>query len=302
MSNASPTGALEGYRHVYTHGHRLAVYDPTPDAADDNGQPPLVLLHGICMTPRIWPHVLPQAYAKRRCIAIGLPAHYPSRAPDRFEAQALTPAVFSEGMLAAVTSVLGDDARFDILGHALGGYAALAMAAAAPKRVNRIAAISPLVQGRYSGMLGFLQWLARNERFGRAGFSATLSTLGSTVRAARVSVLSATMRPRAFHSWPANGAVMRATVEDLHHGQRAHLRHVFAEIHEYDLRDQLARIAAPTLVMHGTSDPIVPFSQARIVSHRVEKAQFLRLNGIGHMPFGEATATFNQSINEWFAL
>lgn len=46
--------------------------------------------------------------------------------------------------------------------------------------------------------------------------------------------------------------------------------------------DQLPRIAAPTLVVHGTDDPLVPFACGQDVARRVRGAKLVGIRGMGH--------------------
>jgi pimeloyl-ACP methyl ester carboxylesterase len=50
---------------------------------------------------------------------------------------------------------------------------------------------------------------------------------------------------------------------------------------EYDLE----RIAAPTLVMHGSVDELVPFSHARLIAKRVANAVLVKVKKGGHLFF-----------------
>jgi pimeloyl-ACP methyl ester carboxylesterase len=46
----------------------------------------------------------------------------------------------------------------------------------------------------------------------------------------------------------------------------------------------LSRISVPTLVMHGSADVIVPPELGRQVAHEIPDAQFLLIEGAGHVP------------------
>lgn len=46
--------------------------------------------------------------------------------------------------------------------------------------------------------------------------------------------------------------------------------------------DQLPRIAAPTLVVHGLDDPLVPFACGQDVARRVRGAKLVGIRGMGH--------------------
>jgi pimeloyl-ACP methyl ester carboxylesterase len=51
----------------------------------------------------------------------------------------------------------------------------------------------------------------------------------------------------------------------------------------HDSYADLERIAAPTLVVHGTEDVMVPCANARLLAEKVPHAQLLELNGAAHL-------------------
>ncbi len=54
-------------------------------------------------------------------------------------------------------------------------------------------------------------------------------------------------------------------------------------------RDRLGRIAAPTLVIHGTEDPVFPFDHARALAREIPGAELLAVEHMGHEYFPPAT-------------
>ena len=54
-------------------------------------------------------------------------------------------------------------------------------------------------------------------------------------------------------------------------------------IHEApDRIDLLGHIAAPTLVVHGTADPVYPLAHARALAEGIPGAVFVEAPGLGH--------------------
>jgi pimeloyl-ACP methyl ester carboxylesterase len=47
-------------------------------------------------------------------------------------------------------------------------------------------------------------------------------------------------------------------------------------------RDRLASIRAPTLVIHGSADPMFPVAHGEALAHEIRNARVVRLNGAGH--------------------
>jgi len=63
----------------------------------------------------------------------------------------------------------------------------------------------------------------------------------------------------------------------------------FAAIQNHDLleaddkpREPLSSIAAPTLVIHGTADPVFPFPHGKALASEIPRARLLALEGAGH--------------------
>lgn len=66
-----------------------------------------------------------------------------------------------------------------------------------------------------------------------------------------------------------------------------------------DVRDVLSGIAAPTLVMHGAGDALVPVAQGRFLATGIEGARFVELPGADHVPWftnGDAVADKTQAF------
>jgi pimeloyl-ACP methyl ester carboxylesterase len=58
--------------------------------------------------------------------------------------------------------------------------------------------------------------------------------------------------------------------------------HQFAVASSPDRTDDLARITAPTLVVHGTRDPILPYAHGEATAKAIPGAKLLAIEGMGH--------------------
>ena len=102
--------------------------------------PPLLALHGWLDNARSFAQLAPRLARQRHVIALDLPghgrsAHLPAGAHYHF--------VDSVDAVLSAAAALGL-ARFDLLGHSLGGAVASLVAVAAPQRVGRLALIEAL--------------------------------------------------------------------------------------------------------------------------------------------------------------
>ena len=48
------------------------------------------------------------------------------------------------------------------------------------------------------------------------------------------------------------------------------------------MRDRLGEIRAPTVVVHGTADPMFPLAHGRALAAAIPGARLLALDGFGH--------------------
>ncbi|MDE2178153.1 MAG: alpha/beta fold hydrolase [Xanthomonadaceae bacterium] len=106
----------------------------------DPALPPLLALHGWLDNAGSFDRLAPRLATTRQVIALDLPGHGRS---GHLPAGAHYHFVDSVGTLLAAANALGL-ARFDLLGHSLGGAVASLVAVAAPERVDRLALIEAL--------------------------------------------------------------------------------------------------------------------------------------------------------------
>jgi pimeloyl-ACP methyl ester carboxylesterase len=70
---------------------------------------------------------------------------------------------------------------------------------------------------------------------------------------------------------------------------------------DHDLRDELAAVDVPALVMVGTHDPLTPPRMARKIVQHLAHAELVLLDGVGHMPMLEARNELDRLITEFAA-
>lgn len=85
--------------------------------------------------------------------------------------------------------------------------------------------------------------------------------------------------------WPLDGARLRAIGELAHErgpSPRGYLRHYAAVMATPDRRPKLRQVKAPTLVIHGSRDPLFPLRAARDMVRMMPDATLLPIAGMGH--------------------
>ncbi|WP_254515769.1 alpha/beta fold hydrolase [Novosphingobium sp. G106] len=78
------------------------------------------------------------------------------------------------------------------------------------------------------------------------------------------------------------------------------LSEAFSDI---DVRDVMAQVSVPTLVLHARDDAVAPFSAGRTMASTIRNAQFVVLESRNHllMPTEPAWARFVSSVEEFLA-
>lgn len=68
-----------------------------------------------------------------------------------------------------------------------------------------------------------------------------------------------------------------------------------------DLREDLPRVAVPTLVVHGATDRYCPEEWSREIAALVPGAEFAEIPGAGHLCLMSRAETFNRLVLRWLA-
>jgi pimeloyl-ACP methyl ester carboxylesterase len=111
-------------------------------------------------------------------------------------------------------------------------------------------------------------------------------------RAAVIDYLVEAERPYAARSRPFDEAAMRdlsGRVFDRSADIAAQLTNPFIVDAGDPWRERLAQVAAPTLVVHGTEDPLFPYGHARALANEIPGADLLALEQTGHEYVPRAT-------------
>lgn len=245
---------------------------PCPHQHRAGAGEPLLLIHGIGSSWRIWKPLLPALEARHDVLAISLPGFGASPPLDRTPTvPALADAVEEELDAAGVASP-------HIAGNSLGGWIAAELARRG--RARSVVAISP------AGL-----WTAREREYAKRSLKATrASSLRLAPHAERVT-RSAVMRTVLFLQVAARG--WKADPEEAAYAIRA-----FAGAPSFDatlewmmregnLAAGLDRIDRPFLVAWGTCDFLLPFRQAARWTRIVPGAELRELRRLGHAPIAD---------------
>jgi pimeloyl-ACP methyl ester carboxylesterase len=57
-----------------------------------------------------------------------------------------------------------------------------------------------------------------------------------------------------------------------------------AAVGAFELYERLPLISAPTLIVHGTGDPIIPARNGEVLASRIPNSEYIELKDVGHLP------------------
>lgn len=240
--------------------------------------PDLALIHGWAMHGGVWRGVADELARDFRLHVVDLPGHGRS-AP-------LAGATL-ESVAAAVAEVL--PSRAAVCGWSLGAQVAMRIALDHSARVSRLILVSGTPRFVREGDWPFGVGREVLEDFGQdleMNYEGTLKRFlalqarGSDRARELIQVLRAGLFERG-----------RPGLEAL----KAGLRILLAT----DLRNDVLRIAQPTLLIHGERDLLTPPAAGRWLSENLGDAQIALLTHCAHAPFLSDPGTFTESVREF---
>ncbi|MDQ3863467.1 MAG: alpha/beta hydrolase [Actinomycetota bacterium] len=188
--------------------------------------------------------------------------------------------------------------RVALVGTSMGGGAALSFALRSPQRIEKLVLVSSYGLGRDVpyGRLGYClahaplvaqmlyEILRRSRRSLRWGLRRIVYdprvVSDELVEEAR-SLLNQPASGRAFHSFR-KSEVGWGTLNT-------------------DLSDLLGELAAPTLLIHGDCDRVVPVAWSQRAHERIPGSELCVLRGCGHWPPRERPDEFNRAVANFLA-
>jgi 3-oxoadipate enol-lactonase len=239
--------------------------------------PPLFLLHAAGHDHRDFEAVIPALAARHRVLAVDWPGAHGSRsaAPDPPEsASTLLYAAVLDELVARLAP--GGAA---IVGSSIGGHAAVRLATARPERVRALVLVD-------SG--GFVPDSGVARAFCRVkGIPWVTARVEGAFARRHLRVRTATVRARL-------AAIEAARRDPTWARVTAAIWRSFARP-EADLRPLAPAVRAPTLLVWGRHDPVLPVAQGRLAASLIPGASLVEL-ATGHLPFAEAPEAFLAAV------
>lgn len=178
----------------------------------------------------------------------------------------------------------------DLVGWSLGGMLAMQLAAAQPERVARLALVS--TTPRFTAASDWPHG-SGSELF--AGFrDAVMTGTPKSLNRFFMLMLHGDAISRSDYN-----TIARAAVDRDKRISPAGLAEGLELLEQLDLRETVARIQQPTLVIHGDQDAIVPVGAGDWLAGELANARRERFSACGHAPFLTQAEQFNAILQTW---
>ena len=246
-------------------GTRLDVRDTGPKDA-----PAIVLLHGFASSLHTWEAWSGPLSKDHRVIRFDLPGSGlspPDSTGDYTDARSME-------LLVALMDRLGVD-RASLVGNSMGGRIAWTFAAEHPERVDRLVLVSPdgfASPGFEYGRKPEVPLAMKAMRF---VLPKPLVRMSLAPAYADPAALTDERATRYYDLLRAPGA-REAMIARMEQSMR------------FDPVERLSRIRAPTLLLWGEQDRLIPFSNAADYEKAIPGSVLVPLPGVGHLPQEEA--------------
>ena len=252
-------------------GLRVHLRDSAP--GDTSGKPVVLMLHGFGSSLHSYEAWAAGLAATHRVIRLDLPGAGLTGADpsgDYSDERGIE-------VLAALLTQRGV-VRATVLGHSMGGRLAWRFAAARPDRVDRLVLVAP-------------------DGFASAGFDyGKAPDVGVLAQLMTVALPKAVLRLSLAPAYAQPEVVMTDAVVTRYHdlmlapGVRPAIIARLQQLNLLPPEPLLRNIQAPTLLLWGESDQMIPIANAQDYLKALPNARLVALPGVGHVPQEEAAA------------
>jgi pimeloyl-ACP methyl ester carboxylesterase len=244
--------------------------------------PPILLVHGLGGRWQNWIENIPRIAGSHRVVAVDLPGFGRSQLP----VAPITIAGYAR-TLDRVCDLLELEAPL-VVGNSLGGVVIAELALRFPERVGSLAFVAAAC-------------LAPADLDSRAAQLALVAG-GRLASSLLRGPSGAVTRPRARHVVWATvlrhpTRIANDTLYELAGGVRPPgAAAALAALGAHDVSDELGAIEAPTLVVHGRDDVLIPCADAQLLASMIPGAELIVFDDTGHMPMVERPVPFDDAL------
>lgn len=257
------------------------------------GEPVLVLLHGFAASVFSWREVIPPLAEMGAVIAFDRPAFGLTERPMPGEWRGENPysPEAQPGLTVGLMDTLGVE-KAVLVGNSAGGAMAVLTALQYPERVEALVLVDPAIYSG-GGSPGWLRPILRTPQMRRLG----------PLLVRRIQEWGEDFGRSAWHD-PAKvtpeiwaGYTQPLKVENW---DRALWEMTIAS-HPLGLEKRLGEIRAPTLVITGDDDRIVPTEQSVRLAGELPNASLVVIPNCGHVPQEECPEAFLEAVKNFLA-
>ena len=264
---------------------------------------PLLMVHGLGGSALNWMAVGPRIATSHRALALDLAGFGQTPLHGRTATVGANTALVHE----FIEKVIGESVV--LVGNSMGGHIAVLEAAAHADSVHSLVLVDPAIPGPHVRrpqplMLGAMAALSI------PGLAQTL--LDRRVRAlGPEGLVKQTLALVCANPSRVDPQVVEAHVQltrEREHLGRQNARAFVQASRSIGLRmanpafwSRVASVTAPTLVIHGSLDRLIPVAAARDMCRRRPDWELKILEGVGHVPMMETPNLFLDALNEWSA-
>lgn len=284
--------------------HKIADVDGPVHFVDFGGSgEPLLMVHGLGGSALNWMGIGARVAGSYRALAIDLAGFGQTPLFNRSAAVGANAALLH----GFIEQVIGRPVV--LMGNSMGGHISLLEAAAHPQSVRALILVDPAIPGVH----------VRRPEPALLGVMAALSIPGLAqnllVRRARALGPERLVR-QALELVCADPSRVDPEIVEAHvklTREREHLgrqndRAFLQASRSLGLRmadprfwSRVAQVIAPTLVVHGSLDRLIPVAAARQLARRRPDWQLEVLDGVGHVPMMETPDAFMDTVDAWAA-
>ncbi|MFH1929204.1 MAG: alpha/beta fold hydrolase [Chloroflexota bacterium] len=239
---------------------------------------PLVLIHGLSAASTAWAFQVPEFSQRYQVVSMDLRGHGQSDKPEMKYSIGL----FTRDVVALMDHLGIEQAH--IVGASMGGMVAQQLALDYPQRVHRLI------------LADSMSHLDKSLRMNMEGGALIAERLGMEAQARNA-------MPWAFSPWYINEHYdeIVAIIEQVATlPVQPYLQSVAATV-AHDVRERLGDIAAPTLVITGDQDILVPRQYAEILCQSIPDCRLVVIEGAAHVVNIEQPEAFNAAVLSFLA-
>ncbi len=253
---------------------------------------PVVLIHGLSSYMGFWEYQFAELSKHHRVLALDLPGYGASERPDA----PCTPPWYAD----VVSDWMGDVGltSASVIGHSMGGQIATWLAINHPDRVDRLVLAAPAGYERFStGAARFMREFWTEGRASEASEEQVRANFTTMVFNKTDDGVERLIRER-----------VQLGRSERFGGTSVAVSRSIAGMLDHLVIDRAAEVTAPTLIVFGTDDRMIPnpvFTGGRTqaiadAAHRaIPRSRLVMIPGAGHTVYHDAPDAFNRAVEEF---